>query len=117
MSDPSNLWLERLRWECEQTSQARVVRQLRAASGCRFPSGTLISQVLNGCYPGRTARLQLLVDGLYGGVTVWCPVLGDITTDRCDANQHAPFSTVNPLRVMLYRACRNGCPNSRLDSD
>ena len=40
-----------------------------------------------------------------------CPVLGVISINRCLQEQARPFSGANPLRVQLYRACRNGCPH------
>lgn len=40
-----------------------------------------------------------------------CPVLGVISGNRCLEEQAKPFSSVNPQRVQLYRACRNGCPH------
>lgn len=40
-----------------------------------------------------------------------CPALGGISLDQCLQEQVAPFSAANPLRVQLYRACRNGCPH------
>lgn len=46
--------------------------------------------------------------------TVHCPILGELAADRCLTTQLEPFSAANPLRVALYRACRGGCPNSRL---
>lgn len=38
-----------------------------------------------------------------------CPVLGVISGNRCLEEQAKPFSSVNPQRVQLYKACRGGC--------
>ena len=42
---------------------------------------------------------------------VACPVLGVLGRNECLREQAADFSAANPLRVQLYRACRNGCPH------
>jgi hypothetical protein len=110
-------WLDILRAEVARTSQARVVRALKDATGNGYPSPTVISQVLSENYPGSTERLAAIVLGLWGHATVDCPVLGEIGTDACQRHQHAKFSTANPQRVTMYRACRAGCPHSRLEDD
>lgn len=107
-------WIETLRDHCARRSQAAIVKELQEASGSRFPSPTIVSQVLNGSYPSEPERLRALVEGLYEGAKVDCPVLGELGRDRCEAFQSAPFSAANPQRVALYRACRNHCPHSRL---
>jgi hypothetical protein len=44
---------------------------------------------------------------------VTCPVMGVMGKADCEREQAKPFSSANPLRVQLYRACRNGCPHFR----
>lgn len=108
-------WLSILRAAVERAGkggQAKVARALRDAAGNGYPSDGLVSQAINGKYPGRLDRLQALVEGLYGGATVQCPVLGEIGRDACDRHQHAPFSASNATRVALYRACKR-CPNAQ----
>ncbi|MEE9357350.1 XRE family transcriptional regulator [Candidatus Vondammii sp. HM_W22] len=111
----SNKWLKALRKACEETSQSKVAARLRQPDG--FPSPTVINQVLNDKYPGRKERLQALVEGVYMNRTVDCPVLGTIKTDLCIDHQSRSFSTHNPLLVQLYRACRDGCPETRIAKD
>lgn len=41
---------------------------------------------------------------------VACPVLGVMGRDECLREQAKPFSSVNPLRVQLFKTCRGGCP-------
>ena len=106
-------WLDTLRIEVKRASLRRVAERLRGGNG--YPSEALISQVLNGKYAGQTARLQRLVEGYYMGLSVVCPVLGEITRDRCDHQQRLPFAATNPVRVALFRACRTGCPHSTLE--
>lgn len=108
-------WRDTLKRACERTSQAQVARRLRDASGSGFPSDSVVSQILNDRYRGRTDRIEDMVAGLWDGATVDCPVLGTIGAERCDSHQHRPYSGANPYRVALYRACRSGCPHSRLE--
>lgn len=44
---------------------------------------------------------------------VACPVIGVMGRHECLREQTKPYSSANPLRVQLYRACRNGCPHYR----
>jgi hypothetical protein len=101
-TDPN--WLATLRAEVTRTSLRRVAKALRGGNG--YPSETLLSQVLNGKYSGQTTRLQRLVEGHYHGLTVACPVLGEITRDRCDGEQRRPWAPTNFQRIELFRACR-----------
>lgn len=109
-----SLWIERLRRACEESSQAKVARDLRQRDG--FPSSTVINQVVHGTYPSEKgrARLRELVEGRYMGVTVECPIQGQIARDECAHWQQQPFTTANPERVSMFRACRT-CPNRRSD--
>jgi len=43
-----------------------------------------------------------------------CPVVGEIPTHICLNYQKRPFTSVNPQYVQIYKACRNGCPHSKL---
>ena len=38
-----------------------------------------------------------------------CPVLGLISAEQCHSQQQTPFTSINPLAVAVYRACRGGC--------
>lgn len=104
-----NEWIEVLRKEVEATSQSRVATALGV-------SKTQISQVLSGKYPADPADLRRKVEGHYMNRTVECPVLGIIPVHECKEHQGRPFSSANPLRVRLFRACRAGCPNSKLEA-
>ncbi|WP_051219469.1 helix-turn-helix domain-containing protein [Oceanobacter kriegii] len=92
-------WLTELRNQCLSRSQAQVARELEV-------SGTLVSQVLNGKYPGDLSRIEKLVRGQYLGDTVTCPILGELELDNCQRYQRDGITTHNPLRVQLYRACK-----------
>ena len=105
-------WITVLRTECHRTSQSRVANQLRQTDG--FPSPTVINQIIKGKYPGRTDRLQALVEGKFMAGTVQCPVMGAIPSDQCIEYQGRKFAATNPTRVRLYQACRSGCQHSNL---
>lgn len=109
-------WIAALQVECEKTSQAKVAKALRQVDG--FPSPTVINQVLHDTYPSDRGRerLQMLVEGRYMGVTLDCPVIGDIGLDVCAEWQALPFSAANSLRVEMFRACLK-CPNRRNHDD
>ena len=102
-------WLAVLRRECARTSQSRVAKTLRQADG--YPSSAVVNQVLGGKYAPPTDRLAALVRGIYLGTTVPCPELGALRLDDCLDHQRRPYSSASPLRVRMYRACRN-CPHN-----
>ena len=103
-------WLKRLRAECARTSQAKVAAALGYSS-------SVVNQVLAGAYEGDLKAVQKAFEGAFLGAVVDCPVLGRLAAHRCLAHQRAPFAATNPTRVALYRACRGGCPHSRLGED
>jgi len=48
-----------------------------------------------------------------------CPALGELSKQKCLEHQSRPlkFATANPFTVRMWRACRNGCPNSLIGPD
>ena len=100
-------WLETLADECARTSQNAVAKRLNLSSAT-------VSQVLRKKYPGDLERIKKLVEGAFMQFTVNCPIVGEITKDKCLSHQDAPFASTNPQRVCLYKACRSGCPHSSL---
>ncbi|WP_018169122.1 helix-turn-helix transcriptional regulator [Thioalkalivibrio sp. ALMg9] len=106
-----NEWLDALRAECQRTgSQATVARALGY-------SPAVINQVLRGTYGGNVERVREVVEGALLGITVDCPILGDIPRDACLRHQDREFAATNPSRVQLYYACRSGCLNSHLPKE
>jgi hypothetical protein len=103
-------WLERLRAECGRISQSKV-------SVVIGYSPAVVNQVLKGTYKGDLKAVQKAVEGALMGATVKCPVLGALASNRCLEIQGQPFAATSPTRVALYRACRAGCPNSRLSQE
>lgn len=98
MSEPA--WLQVLREACAASSQPAV--------GVRIGYSTaVVNACLKGSYKGDLKRVQQAVEGALMGSTVDCPVVGDIPRQRCVEHQRAPFSSTNPMRVQLSRACPN----------
>ena len=105
-------WMHALRNAIAKQGLAPVARQLGV-------SPSLISQAVKGVYKGNIARLQTLVEGSLLTETVSCPVLGDLAKHKCLQHQERPraFATANPIKAQLYRACRAGCPYSKLSRE
>lgn len=99
-------WYKALVAEVDRTSQVRVAKRLRI-------SGSTVNQLLKGTYPSDVARMKSRIEGELLNKTVHCPVLGEISTRRCQDEQARPFAATNPQRVAVYMACRNGCPHSK----
>nr|WP_207199551.1 transcriptional regulator [Rhodoplanes elegans] len=103
-------WVQALAEEANRTSGAAAAARIGY-------SPPVVSQVLSRTYPGDLARIQEKVAGALMGVTVECPVLGDIARDRCLDEQAKGFAATSSVRARLYRACRAGCPHSRLKGE
>lgn len=100
-------WVVVLAQECDRTSQAAVGKRIGY-------SGSTVNQVLKRNYAGNLNNIQAKVEGAFMHCTVECPVLGELALDQCIDNQARPFAATNSQRVKLYRACRSGCPHSKL---
>lgn len=94
-----------LRQKISETSQAHVARMLEI-------SGSALSQLMGGTYKAAPDSILERVREVYGGISVECPVLGEITLARCAQEQKRPFAATNPQRVRLYRECRT-CKNRK----
>ena len=77
-------------------------------------SPAVVSHVIANSYAGDRATVFERIRGALMGESVECPVLGEIGRDRCLSEQRKPFAATNAARARVYRACRSGCPNSRL---
>ncbi len=100
-------WLDVLKSSCQERGLTTVGKQLGY-------SKTTISQVINRKYPGDLERIQKQVEAQLMQNQVECPFLGDIALSICLQHQERKFSVTNPMRVQMYRACRQQCPHSRL---
>lgn len=102
---PDADWVAALRAEAQRTS-------ITAAAKVIGYSPAVVSQVLQGRYPGDLRRVEQAVSGAFMGATVECPVIGELARNRCVEYQRraSDFAATNPLRVALSRACAR-CPN------
>lgn len=75
-------------------------------------SQAVVSAVLNGNYKGDSKAVRQKVEGALMGLTVDCPVVGELPRNRCLEYQRQPFAATNHLRVQLANTCPK-CPNRR----
>lgn len=97
--------LDILRSAVSATSQAEVARRIG-----RSPAA--INQILKGKYPGNTSAILERVAAQFGADRVNCPVMGQVPLAQCLEERNRPFRATNPVRVRLYRACKN-CERNR----
>lgn len=83
----------------EQYGQAEVGRMIGK-------SGAAISQILSGKYQAAPDEILKRVIEVFGGMTINCPVLGEIPLARCAEKRKLPFAATNPQRVALWKACQ-----------
>jgi hypothetical protein len=69
-------------------------------------SCSAVNQAVHGKYRGSLQKLLQRVAEVYGTGTVACPVMGEISIQRCAAERKKPFAATSPQRVRLYHACR-----------
>lgn len=100
-------------WVIELAAEATRTSGVMAAKKIGY-AGAVVTQVCRNKYPGDLSRVEAKVRGALMGETVTCPVLGDIGRHRCLDEQKMPFSAASSIRAKLFRACRNGCPHSRI---
>ncbi|KAF1692732.1 transcriptional regulator [Pseudoxanthomonas jiangsuensis] len=107
MTIPESDWLEVLRAACAapNSSQRKVAERLGYST-------SVISQVLGGKYAGDLKAVQAKVEGAFMGVTVNCPVVGELPRNRCLEYQRQAFAATNHLRVQLSRSCPE-CKHNR----
>ncbi len=100
-------WIVRLAEECRAASASVVAKRLDY-------SVAVISGAVRNTYKGAMPKLEAKVRGAFMGAVVDCPVLGEVERDRCEQEQGRRFYGTSANRARLYRACRAGCPQSRL---
>lgn len=94
-------WIKALAEACDESGLRQTAAKLNA-------SPAMLSLAIN----NRRENLEFLkpkVTSILMISMVPCPVLGVIGREECLREQAADFSAVNPMKVRLYRACRNGC--------
>lgn len=104
--------------QTEEPAWVVVMREHRKAHGGKKTaeaigySGGVVSQVLAGKYPGDLQAVQQKVEGALMGLSVRCPVIGELPRNRCLEYQRQGFAASNPMRVRFAQACPS-CPNRR----
>jgi transcriptional regulator with XRE-family HTH domain len=87
-----------------EIGQAEVARQLGI-------SAAAISQVRSGKYQAAPDEILKRVIEVFGGISVDCPVLGDIPLNQCAQERKKPFAATSHQRVALWKACQK-CPQN-----
>ncbi|WP_304635510.1 LacI family DNA-binding transcriptional regulator [Pseudoalteromonas sp.] len=100
-------WLGILQAEVERQGMRTVAQKLGV-------SKATVSQVMNGKYKASTRTIQKRVEGVFMASVVDCPILDEIPINICLEHQARKFAATNHVRVALYKACRNGCPHSKI---
>ena len=100
-------WVLALAHACARANATEVAKRLDY-------SVAVVTQVVRNNYRGSLPKVEARVRGALLGEVVECPVLGEIERDRCEGEQGRKFFGTSANRARLYRACRGGCPNSRL---
>lgn len=96
-------WVKFLAEACDETS-------LRKVAGKLDVSPASVSLAISGKRKNlEFIRCKVEVELMI--TIVACPVLGVLDVNTCLREQARSFISTNPLRVQLYRACRNGCPH------
>ena len=88
-----------------ELGQAEVARRLGK-------SDSAISQILSGKYNAAPDEILKRVVEIFGGLSVECPILGDIPLAKCAQERKKPFAATSHQRVALWKACQN-CPNNK----
>lgn len=105
--DDAPAWILALAAECDRTSQKAAAIRIQY-------SAATVSLVIANTYTGDLTKVEQAVRGAFMAATVACPVVGDLAADTCLNHQKAPWAPHNPQRIAFFRACRGGCPNSRI---
>ncbi|MGE4264255.1 MAG: hypothetical protein AB7E46_07270 [Desulfovibrio sp.] len=99
-------WIIALAEECDRASQRTVAARIGYSAGA-------VNQVLAAKYKAPLRNIEKAVRGAFLSATVLCPVVGELAADRCLDQQKKPWSS-SPLRLRMFKACRSGCPHSRI---
>jgi hypothetical protein len=101
-------WLRVLREKVGSNSQKAVAQTIGY-------SASTISNVLAGKYRGDLEAVGNAVRGAFMAGKVACPRLGLISLSVCgDSQRRTRMQAITMGMFPLWRACRQGCPHSRL---
>ena len=92
--------------------KVNTIGQVKVARLLGYSSGSIVSQVQSGTYNnGNTEVFMNKVIEVFGGLSVDCPVLGEIPLRQCAQERKKPFSLANSQRVELSKKCSK-CPQN-----
>ena len=98
-----------------EDSYAKVGRLLVTPAKPQGYSAAAVCQLLGGTYKAKdVSPIAAAIRSTLLKATVTCPALGEIPLGACLDWQAKPFAATNQQRREMYRACRSGCPNSRI---
>lgn len=103
-------WVVALAEEATRTTAVNAARRIGY-------SGGLLTGVFGKKYNGDMGRVEAKVRGALMSAVVTCPVVGEIGLDRCLDEQKMGHTGASSIRAKLYRACRGGCPHSRIATE
>lgn len=69
-------------------------------------SAASINTIVKGVCPNPEHVLKRVVE-VFGGLSVDCPVLGEMPLSRCADERKKPFAAVNHQAVALWKACQS----------
>ena len=101
-------WVMALAIACDKSTQNRVAGRIGY-------SAAVVSNVLKAKYSGDLKAVEGAVKGALMNETVVCPVVGDLSRQACGEHQRRPGAPHNPPRIQFFKACRGGCPHSRIN--
>jgi hypothetical protein len=101
-------WLDELKQQVESTSLATAAHAMGV-------SKTAISLLLAEKYGADTSKMQALVESVFMGHKIDCPILGSLPKHKCKQHQHCTHVGSQPQQIRLWKACRSGCPHSQLN--
>ena len=107
--DPLPDWVRALAEACDVFGMRKIAEKIGV-------SPASLSLAINK-RRGDPSFVKARVEAVIMVTIVACPVLGVMGIVDCRKEQARPFSSANPLRVKLYRACRSGCVHFRGQPD
>lgn len=108
-------WGETLPQEIRALAEYADLRSAQSAAKAIGMSPATVSHLLSAKAANHDLeKILARIRGALMGETVICPAWDEIGRDRCLTEQALPFSSTNSARAQCYRACRSGCPHSRL---
>ena len=103
-------WVEKLAAACDATSVRKVAADMEV-------SPAIVSLAIRNKHHAPLDFIENKVKSLLDLSILPCPILGMISRKDCTDNQQKPFSSINPIAVQLFRACRGGCKYSEIKKE